>query len=139
MDTTTAPETTAPETTAPATTDRAETTDRTETTDRAGTTEPAPATPASSTALRLVALGGLLVLFLSLIATVVVVLEDTIGDDGTMGAASRAGFWTLGLGTLTGLVAAVAPRAVLAHGARKRVVAVQYALAVIAPVIALMD
>ncbi|MFD0143848.1 MULTISPECIES: hypothetical protein [unclassified Streptomyces] len=125
--------TTAPETTAPATTDRAGTTDRTETTD------PAPATPESSTALRLVALGGLLVLFLSLIATVVVVLEDTIGDDGTMGAASRAGFLTLGLGTLTGLVAAVAPRAVLAHGARKRVVVVQYALAVIAPVIALMD
>ncbi|MFC8271350.1 hypothetical protein ACFUJR_02150 [Streptomyces sp. NPDC057271] len=121
-------------TTAPATTESARTTDS-----APATTDSAPALPESATALRLVALGGLLVLFLSLIATAVVVLEDTIGDDGIMGAAADAAFWAVGLGTLAGLAAAVTPRAVLAHGARKRVVALQYTLAVIAPVIALMD
>ncbi|MFF9913809.1 hypothetical protein [Streptomyces sp. NPDC013457] len=121
-------------TTAPATPESASTADP-----APATADHAPATPESATALRLVALGGLLVLFLSLIATGVVVLEDTIGDDGVAGAAVDVAFWALGLGTLAGLVAAVAPRAVLARGARKRVIGVQYALAVIAPVIALMD
>ncbi|MCT4356842.1 hypothetical protein M5362_27350 [Streptomyces sp. Je 1-79] len=102
-------------------------------------TTTAPATTESASALRLLALGGFLVLFLSLVLTGAAVLEDAIGDDGKAGVAAGAAFWALGLGTLAGLVAAVPPRSALAHDARKWSVALQYGLAVIAPVLALMD
>ncbi|MEU7034870.1 hypothetical protein ABZ958_14440 [Streptomyces sp. NPDC046237] len=102
------------------------------------TAVPDPTAP-SARALRIIALCGLLALFVSFVLTAIVMLEDSIGDDGRAGAAIDAAFWALGLGTLAGLVAAVLPRPVLPHRARTYAVALQYMLALIAPVIAMMD
>ncbi|MET9436123.1 hypothetical protein [Streptomyces sp. NPDC006551] len=102
-------------------------------------TEPTASAPSSARALRFVALGGFLALFASLVLTTIVVLEDAIAGDGRGGPAVGAAFWALGLGAVLGLVAAVPPRAALAHGVRKGAVLLQYTLAVIAPLFALMD
>ncbi len=85
------------------------------------------------------ALGGFLALFVSFVLTAVVALEDAIGGDGVSGPAVTAGFWAVGLGAVAGALAAVLPGSVLGYGARRGAVVLQYALAVIAPVIALMD
>ncbi|MFD7321995.1 hypothetical protein ACFV9D_13085 [Streptomyces sp. NPDC059875] len=104
----------------------------------APTTTPDPTAP-SVRALRILAFGGLLALFVSLVLTGIVALDDAIGGDGKSGGAVAAAFWALGLGALAGLTAAVTPRAALAYRVRTCAVALQYTLAVIAPVIAMMD
>ncbi|GGT37038.1 hypothetical protein [Streptomyces purpureus] len=99
---------------------------------------PTPTAP-SSRALRVIALGGLLALLASLVLTCIVVLNDAISGDGVSGPAAMAGFWALGLGAVAGLAAAATPRAALAHRARATLVAAEYALALTAPLLALLD
>ncbi|WP_418957734.1 hypothetical protein [Streptomyces tritici] len=99
---------------------------------------PTPTAP-SSRALRFLALGGLVALFVSLVLTAIVVLDDAISGDGVGGPAASAGFWALGLGALAGVVAAAAPRTALAYRARAGVVMAEYTLVLVAPLIALMD
>ncbi|WP_406861664.1 hypothetical protein ABZO31_14755 [Streptomyces sp. HUAS MG47] len=99
---------------------------------------PTPTAP-SSRNLRWLALAGLLALFVSLVLTAVAVLNDAINGDGSGGPLASAAFWALGLGTTAGVVAAAAPRVALPHRARTGVVIAEYALAVLAPVLALLD
>ncbi|MGW0464543.1 hypothetical protein ACWDX6_04590 [Streptomyces sp. NPDC003027] len=99
----------------------------------------APAPSSSARALRFAALGGFLALFASLVLTAIVVLNDAVAGDGRAGSAVDTAFWALALGAVLGLLAAVPPRAALAHRVRKGAVLLQYTLAVIAPLFALMD
>lgn len=99
---------------------------------------PEPTSP-SSRALRFLALGGFLALFVSLVLTGIVVLDDAISGDGVGGPAAAAGFWAVGIGAAVGLAAAALPRAVLPYQPRKYAVTLEYVLAVAAPVLALMD
>lgn len=97
-------------------------------------------TPARPTrALRFVALGGFLALVASLVLTAIVALNDAIAGDGRSGPATSAAFWAVGVGAAVGFLAMVLPRAAIEHRVRSGAVVLQYALAVMAPVIALMD
>ncbi|MEU6882095.1 hypothetical protein [Streptomyces sp. NPDC046712] len=99
---------------------------------------PEPTSP-STRALRFLALGGLLALILSLVLTMIVVLGDAISGDGRGGVFVTMAFWTLAVGAVTGLAAAAAPHATLTYRARAVAVAAEYTLAVLAPLVALMD
>ncbi|MFG2329650.1 hypothetical protein ACGFMM_08485 [Streptomyces sp. NPDC048604] len=102
------------------------------------TAAPTPTSP-SVRALRVLAGGSLLALFVSFVLTVVVVLEDAISGDGRSGVFVDVAFWTLAAGAVTGLAAAVAPRATLEYRVRAVAVTAAWALAVIAPLVALVD
>ncbi|MFE4309280.1 hypothetical protein ACFRR6_24885 [Streptomyces sp. NPDC056891] len=100
----------------------------TDLTDRPHATDPNAPSPG---ALRVVAGCGFLLLAACFVATVVVVLGDAVEGDGAAKGFVTAAFWTLFLGALTGVAALIAPR--------KGLVIAEYALAVTAPVLALMD
>ncbi|MFG2840594.1 hypothetical protein ACGFZH_39325 [Streptomyces zaomyceticus] len=85
----------------------------------------------SRRALRVVAGCGFLLLAVCFVATVVVVLRDAVEGDGAARGFVTAAFWTLFLGALSGVAALIAPR--------KDLVIAEYALAIVAPVVALMD
>ncbi|WP_329281541.1 hypothetical protein [Streptomyces sp. NBC_00691] len=85
----------------------------------------------SPRALRVVAGCGFLLLAACFVATVVAVLGDAVSGDGVAGGLVTAAFWTLGLGAATGVAALAAPR--------KGLVIAEYALAITAPLLALMD
>ncbi|MFD8012694.1 hypothetical protein [Streptomyces sp. NPDC058955] len=90
-----------------------------------------PGTALNSTNLRVLAGLGLLLVAVCTVATMMVTLDDAISDDGVGGAFITAGFWSVGLAALAGVAALAVPRRTL--------VAAQYALAVAAPLLALMD
>ncbi|GAA3071028.1 hypothetical protein GCM10017562_42760 [Streptomyces roseofulvus] len=96
-----------------------------------GTTDTIPGTALNSTNLRVLAGLGLLLVAVCTVATMAVTLTDAISDDGVGGAFVTAGFWAAGLAALAGVTALAVPRRTL--------VAAQYALAVAAPLLALMD
>ncbi|MFH8711806.1 hypothetical protein OHB11_17000 [Streptomyces zaomyceticus] len=85
----------------------------------------------SRRALRVVAGCGFLLLAACFVATVVVVLGDAVEGDGAARGFVTAAFWSLGLGAATGVAALVEPR--------KGLVIAEYALALLGPVLALMD
>ncbi|WP_055601051.1 hypothetical protein [Streptomyces aureus] len=85
----------------------------------------------SPRALRVLAGCGFLLLAACFLATVVVALGDAMEQNGTSEGFITAAFWTLLLGALTGVAALIAPR--------KGLVIAEYALAIAAPVLALMD
>ncbi|MEU2119382.1 hypothetical protein ABZ567_27890 [Streptomyces sp. NPDC016459] len=82
-------------------------------------------------ALRVIAGCGFLLLAACFVATVVLVLGDAIEGDGVAQGFVTAALWALVLGALTGVAALIAPR--------KGLVIAEYALAITAPVLALMD
>ncbi|GHG34054.1 hypothetical protein [Streptomyces zaomyceticus] len=94
------------------------------------TDAPDPYAP-SRRALRVVAGCGFLLLAACFVATVMVVLRDAVEGDGAARGFVTAAFWTLFLGALSGVAALIAPR--------KGLVIAEYALAIVAPVVALMD
>ncbi|MEV6204912.1 hypothetical protein AB0M64_33815 [Streptomyces sp. NPDC051771] len=83
------------------------------------------------TALRVFAGVGLLLVAACVVATMMVTLGDAISGDGVGGGFVTAGFWAVGLAAAVGVGALVVPRRVL--------VTAQYALALMGPVLALMD
>ncbi|MEV6395470.1 hypothetical protein AB0M39_11945 [Streptomyces sp. NPDC051907] len=95
--------------------------------------------PESAYAPRLVAVGGLVLLAPLVFVVGAIVLDDSLFGDGSIGLASEASGLALALSALTGLLAAALPRATLGRQLRTKAVMVQYALALIAPLIAAMD
>ncbi|NML50074.1 hypothetical protein HHL19_10380 [Streptomyces sp. R302] len=94
------------------------------------TNTPDPYAP-GTTALRVLAGVGLLLVAACVVATMMVTVADGISGDGVGGGFITAGFWAVGLAAAVGVAALVVPRRAL--------VAAQYALALAGPVLALMD
>ncbi|MER7108418.1 hypothetical protein [Streptomyces sp. NPDC000229] len=97
-----------------------------------------PFTP-STTAVRVFAGTGLLLLAFSFVVTLVVLLRQAYVGDGANGPLTGPALWSLGLSGVVGLWALCLPRDAVGHEVRRGAVFVQYALVAGGPVLAVVD
>ncbi|MFJ8645959.1 hypothetical protein ACIRNI_07525 [Streptomyces sp. NPDC093546] len=93
----------------------------------------------STSALRIFAGFGILLLAGAFVATLVIGINQAYTGDGANGPLFGAALWSIGLSGLVGLVALCAPRDVMDYAARRGAVFIQYALAFGGPALAAID
>ncbi|PKV89840.1 hypothetical protein [Streptomyces sp. TLI_146] len=93
----------------------------------------------STTALRVFAGVGLLLLALAYGVFLAIVLGQAYSGDGASGPLVDAAQWSMGLSGVAGLWALCLPGTAMSHAARRGVVMLQYALAFAGPALAAID
>ncbi|MFI1104362.1 hypothetical protein [Streptomyces melanogenes] len=93
----------------------------------------------STTAVRVYAGIGLLLLAFAYGVFLVVVLGQAYSGDGASGPLVDAAQWSMGLSAVAGLWALCVPGTALSHAARRGAVRLQYALAFAGPALAAID
>ncbi|TJZ59091.1 hypothetical protein FCH28_02860 [Streptomyces piniterrae] len=93
----------------------------------------------STSAVRVFAGIGLLLLAFAFGAFLIIVLNQAYSGDGASGPLVGAAPWSMGLSAVAGLLALCLPSAVVSHAARRGAVRLQYALAFAGPALAAID